>query len=1001
MQSKGKLGSVVAGGIAIFLTVICLCSLSFSFVTSKYDKEAKEYALAKSGGNDDRLYDAYYKDFMDSYGKKPVYLGYTLKEAQQWGVGLGLDLQGGMNVILEVDQEDMLKQLAPAKANDPQFNEVMTEAKAKADRGQGDFITNFVRIYREKVPGNSQLFRAIFSESLKLKDNASDDDVISALKENVYVVTESAANNVLRKRIDQFGVVSPNIQILQGKDGQIMLELPGVKDHERVRNLLQRSAVLGFYNTYRVGEKADALNAFFEKALADSTLNPMVVGYMANTYSQLASGQGSNYVVAGYANNISSTDSTGAVTTIPANVVKDEFSKAIRKYGYILGNDTELFWGKETLTDKNDKASDVYYNLYLLQKSGEGPVLDGTAVSDASTNYDAMRGQEISMRMNREGAARWAEVTKRNAQDGHRPIAIVLDSVVYSAPNVNDEITGGSSSITGDFDVTEANDLANVLKSGKMTAKVKIISSMVIGPSLGDQAIKSGITSFVVALVLLMIFMCSFYGLIPGLIADFCLICNLFFTLGILASFQATLTMSGIAGIVLSLGMAVDANVLIFERAKEELRAGKNARTAISDGYSNAFSAIFDSNLTSIITGVILLFFGTGPIKGFATTLIIGIVCSFFTAVFLSRLFFIWGAKTKAFEKLTFSTSISRKMFVNAHYNFLGMRKVSFIVIGAIVVIVGASLGIRGLQQGIDFSGGRNYVARFDQNVDKEIDNIRASLNEVFPNASNQVITIESSNQLRISTNWPQAAADVEAAAQEIEANNSDMETVITGKLFEVLKPYMKENITVDEFSTKDSSLGLVSSQEVGPSVASDMRRDAFIAVALSLLAMFLYILLRFHNVAFSLGALAAVSFTALTIIGFYSIFAGAFPFAMEVDQSFIAAILTVIGYQINDTVVVFDRVRENLTLYPKQDFFTTMNQSLNSTLGRTIMTSASTLLVLICIFILGGDAIRSFVFAMLFGVIIGTLATIFLASPIAYLIDNGKKAKAAKIVKK
>lgn len=524
-----------------------------------------------------------------------------------------------------------------------------------------------------------------------------------------------------------------------------------------------------------------------------------------------------------------------------------------------------------------------------------------------------------------------------------------------------------------------------MLKSGKMTAKVDIISDMVIGPSLGEQAIKAGFLSFILSLVLLMIFMGLIYGIIPGLIADLGLVFNLFFTFGILASFQAVLTLSGIAGIVLALGMAVDANVLIFERTKEELRAGKSLRNAIADGYSNAFSAIFDSNLTSIITGVILLLYGTGPIKGFATTLIIGIVCSFFTAVYLTRIVFIMGGRKKAFEKLTFDTKISRNWFINAKFDFLGKRRISFAVVGVFVAIVLVSLFVRGLNQGIDFSGGRNYVVKLDKPVNTQ--DLQARLAPEFPDASVSVITIENSNQVRVSTNY------------KITDDSEGVEEEIVGKLYNVLKPELREGMTTEEFSTTDETQGIVSSQKVGPTVADDMRSDAYVAVVLSLIAMFLYILLRFRNVAFSVGALAAVAFTAFTIIGFYSLFWGVLPFAMEIDQTFIAAILTVIGYQINDTVVVFDRVRENIGLYPKQDLFTTINNSINQTLSRTLMTSGSTLLVLICIFVLGGDSLRSFIFAMLFGVITGTLATIYIASPVAYLTDrrrNGGKAKAA-----
>ncbi len=583
------------------------------------------------------------------------------------------------------------------------------------------------------------------------------------------------------------------------------------------------------------------------------------------------------------------------------------------------------------------------------------------------------------MNMKPEAAKQWARITAANIE---KQVAIVLDGQVYSAPRVNSVIEGGRSQITGNFTTEEAKDLANVLKSGKMAAKVDIISDTVIGPSLGQQAIEDGFMSFVVALVLLMIFMMAFYGVIPGLIANLGLIFNLFFTFGILASFQAVLTLSGIAGIVLALGMAVDANVLIFERTKEELRAGKNVRMAIADGYSNAFSAIFDSNLTSIITGVILLAYGTGPIKGFATTLIIGIICSFFTAVFLTRLVFIIGEKSKAFKNLTFTTAISRKMFTTSSINFLAKRKISFTVCGVFIAVVLISFFVRGLNQGIDFSGGRNYVVQFDHPV--KTHELQAKLAPLFDGAQVSVITIDDNTKVRISTNY------------KIASDEGNIDDEITDILYKGLADEIG-GMSKEDFSTTNENIGIMSSQKVGPTVANDMRTDAYIAVILSLIAMFLYILVRFRNIAFSVGALAAVAFTAFTIIGFYSLFWGVFPFAMEIDQSFIAAILTVIGYQINDTVVVFDRVRENTALYPKQDFFTTINTSLNSTLSRTVMTSASTLLVLLCIFILGGDAIRSFTFAMIFGVVIGTLATLFVAAPVAYLTDARRSRKAVK----
>jgi SecD/SecF fusion protein len=952
MQSKGKLGSIVSGVIAICLVIVCLFYLSFTFVSSKYEDQAAAYASAESGDNDDAAYNQAYKHYMDSLSEEKVYLGYTLNDVRKWGVGLGLDLKGGMNVILQVDMADMLRSMKSG-STDSVFESALTATNRQVSAHEtDDFVGAFIKNYRQSKPQAD--FSVIFQGLVNAGSN--DDQVRTKLKAEVKDRVDNSATNVLRNRIDQFGVVSPNIQVLQGKDGQILLELPGVKDHERVRELLQRSANLEFYETYTASDIQGSLSSAINRLAADSVYNVAPLAALAQT-----GGYGATVGYAPDAKTMALIDTLLNSTTAQS----------------ILPSDLKLRWAvKPTVrTDNSGKEYNYGYALYALRANGGKAALDGKAVSDASSNYDPLRGNEVSMRMNPEGARAWARITAANI---NKQVAIVLDDQVYSAPNVNQAIEGGSSSITGDFTLDEAKDLANVLKSGKMDAKVNIISDMVIGPSLGAQAIQAGFISFIVALVLLMIFMIIFYGVVPGIVANICLICNLFFTMGILASFQAVLTMSGIAGIVLALGMAVDANVLIFERTKEELRAGKNVRNAMADGYSNAFSAIFDSNLTSIITGIILMLFGTGPIKGFATTLIIGLVCSFFTAVYLSRVFFSWFSKSQRFNNETFSTAISRKMFVNSSYNFLGQRTKSFSIVGALIVIIVASLCIRGLNQGIDFSGGRNYVVKFEKPVSTS--DLQDAVSAQFPGASVSVITIESSNQVRISTNY------------KIKDENAGTEKEITGKLFDALKPYLRAGMTAEEFSTTDASQGIVSSQKVGPSVADDMRTDAYIAVFISLIAMFIYILLRFRNVAFSFGALAAVAFTAFTVIGIYSLCYGFLPFAMEVDQTFIAAILTVIGYQINDTVVVFDRVRENVGLYPKQDFFTTINKSINSTLGRTIMTSCSTLLVLVCILILGGDSIRSFIFAMTLGVIIGTMATIFVAAPVAYITDSRRK---------
>lgn len=963
MQSNGKLGSIVAGVIAIFLVLICLFYISFTVVGNHYEDKAEAYAHQAAGaqGTNSDTYRMAYKSYIDSISKEKVWLGYTYNEVQKLGVGLGLDLKGGMNVTLQVSVPDILRSMANAEGN-PYFEKALanTDSVVKATKSN-DYVAIFCQQYKALDPTGD--LSVVFKDQVKRGEKA--DAVEAALKQEVKDRV-SSSTNVLRSRIDQFGVVAPNIQELE-KDGQILLELPGVKEHDRVRELLKSSANLEFYETMTMNEWQGALAQLDAALRADSTSNGIgLSGYflqMGNQYNPIVVGT-------------STAANRAAIDSIMASPLAKRYLPGNLKLAWEVKPQTAEF--TDTVTGK--KRTIDLYTLIALKTSNGKAALSGDVVTSATSDFDNMQGGNyVSMNMKPDAARQWARITAANLE---KQVAIVLDDQVYSAPRVNSVIEGGRSSITGDFTTDEAKDLANVLKSGKMAAKVDIISDTVIGPSLGQQAIEDGFMSFIIALVLLMIFMCAFYGVIPGLIANLGLVFNIFFTFGILASFQAVLTLSGIAGIVLALGMAVDANVLIFERAKEELRAGKNVRTAISDGYANAFSAIFDSNLTSIITGVILLLFGTGPIKGFATTLIIGIICSFFTAVFLTRLVFIAGEKSKPFQNLTFTTSLSRKMFTNTHFNFLGARKISFTVVGVMIVLIVGSFFLRGLNQGIDFSGGRNYVVQFDHPV--KTHELQTKLAPLFNGAQVSVITIDDDTKVRISTNY------------KIDSEDENIDNEITDILYTGLKDEIGSMSKAD-FSTTNENIGIMSSQKVGPTVANDMRTDAVIAVLLSLVAMFLYILVRFRNVAFSLGALAAVAFTAFTIIGFYSLFWGVFPFAMEIDQSFIAAILTVIGYQINDTVVVFDRVRENVGLYPKQSFGTTINLSVNSTLGRTVMTSASTLLVLLCIFILGGDAIRSFTFAMIFGVIIGTLATMFVAAPVAYLTDSRKNKKAGK----
>ncbi len=960
MQSKGNMGSWVAGIIAIFLVLICLFYLSFTFVGNHYESKAEQYAQEQAAkkGSDKDTYRLAKSEYLKNIANDKVWLGYTFNEVQKLGVGLGLDLKGGMNVTLQVSVPDILRSMANSEGN-PYFEHAIaaTDSVAKATRSN-DYVDLFITQYKALDPQGD--LTVLFKDQVKRGD--SEEAIRSALRQEVKDRV-SSSTNVLRARIDQFGVVAPNIQELE-KDGQILLELPGVKEHDRVRELLKSSANLEFYETMPLSEFQGALAEIDQAMRADS----------ASTYRPLSS----YFVQMGDPRYIN----VGIATETARDTINAILASPLAKSK--LPSNLKLAWNvKPEIVEGNDstgKKTASYYTLVALKTNNGKAALSGDVVTAASADFDNQQGGNyVNMTMRPEAGRQWARITAANLQ---KPVAIVLDDQVYSAPNINSVIEGGRSVITGNFTTDEAKDLANVLKSGKMAAKVDIISDTVIGPSLGQQAIEDGFMSFIIALVLLMIFMCCFYGVIPGLIANLGLVFNIFFTFGILASFQAVLTLSGIAGIVLALGMAVDANVLIFERAKEELRAGKNVRQAIADGYSNAFSAIFDSNLTSVITGVILLFFGTGPIKGFATTLIIGIVVSFFTAVYLTRLVFIIGAKAKPFQRLTFTTAISRKMFTNTKINFLGKRKLSFTVVGIVALIIIGSFFIRGLNQGIDFSGGRNYVVQFDHPVKTDV--LRNQLAPLFDGAQVSVITIDDNTKVRISTNY------------KIDSEEPNIDDEVTQILYKGLKSDLG-NMTLEDFSTTNENMGMMSSQKVGPTVANDMKTDAYIAVSLALLAMFFYILIRFHNIAFSVGALAAVAFTAFTIIGFYSLFWGVFPFAMEVDQSFIAAILTVIGYQINDTVVVFDRVRENVGLYPKQSFFDTINISINSTLGRTVMTSASTLLVLLCIFILGGDSIRSFTFAMIFGVIIGTLATMFVAAPVAYITDSRRNRTAVR----
>ena len=974
MQNKGFISTI-----AILLVLICGFYISFSFVTSHYEKKAKEFAAmtAKTSDETNDVYKQSLKQFNDSIDKEKVYLWYTYNQVRKMEVGLGLDLKGGMNVVLEISVPDILRQYASGDAQLAQINSAIKKAEADGTKGSDkDFVSKVASYIQPGVMAS--LFVREGEYMGTLKSNASNEEVTAALEKQVDSQVD-AAFNIFRTRIDQFGVVAPNIQKLQDKSGQILLELPGVKEPERVTELLKSSANLEFFEVYNYNEIMADLQRFASAYAQQDTINHL------NVIELLGGPQRAG------------TPIVGMVAPSNKNLVDSVMNSELAKR--TLPSDLTLMWSVKQaefpVTDasgnvvKKDNGEDKTVGYWELIALKGDAVLEGDAVTSASSEYDNMQGNMVNMKMNDRGAQEWATITRNNIG---RPIAIVLDEHVYSFPNVNNEITGGSSQITGNFTPEEANDLANVLKSGKMSAKVNVVSNNVIGPSLGAEAIQMGFISFIVAIILLMILMVAYYGWIPGLVANVGLILNLYFTLGILASLQAVLTLSGIAGIVLALGMAVDANVLIFERTKEELKNGKKLRQAISEGYGNAFSAIFDSNLTSVITGVILLFFGSGPIKGFATTLIIGIVCSFFTAVFLTRIAFDLITKNGRCANMNFATALSRNFLTNPKINFMGQSKAAAAVWVALIVISIASLAIRGMNQGIDFSGGRNYVVQFEKNVDRQavqeklLNLLQAEAND--PTVSVAVINIDNPSKLRISTNY------------KIAEESEGIENEVASLLYKGLQDELTVNgktMSLDAFSVSDESHGIISIQKVGPSVADDMKKDAAWALGIAIVCMFLYILLRFRNIAFSVGAVCAVALTAFLIVGFYSICWGFLPFSMEIDQSFIAAVLTIIGYQINDTVVVFDRVREMIGIYPKEDRLKTFNKSLNQTLSRTVMTSFSTLLVLLCIFFLGGDTIRSFTFAMIFGVVAGTFCSLYCAAPIAYYImaRNHKKGNA------
>ena len=997
MQNKGIVITT-----AVLLTLASLFYLSFSAATRYYDAQAERIK--------DPIAQQDYKDSVK-------YLGiYSYQKCLETQIGLGLDLKGGMNVILEVSVPDVIETLADHKT-DAAFKKSMNEAKKEEETSQKDFITLFVNAYHRNAPGH-RLAEVFATQQMqgKVSSQSTDSEVEKALRTEAQSAIDNSFN-VVRTRIDKFGVVQPNIQKLEGQQGRIMVEMPGIREPERMRKLLQGSANLEFWETFNADEivpylvqvdqqvangghaekadtaaqaKADETKAEEAKAdvakneanakfkIADNTKEETAADKAANTRTEEAMKKQHPLLA------ILQTTGQGALSTVGYANVRDTaavnaiINSATAKR--ILPANLKLLWSAKPADGLTVKNVYELHAIKVTSTNGRAP-LEGDVITDAKDQFNQLsNAPEVSMSMNTDGARRWAALTKANVG---KAIAIVLDGSVYSAPRVNGEIAGGQSSISGNFTIEDTKDLANTLKSGRMPAPARIVQEEVVGPTLGAQSIQQGVISFVIAFVILMLYMVIMYDVIPGMMANLALIVNLFFTLGILTSFQAALTMSGIAGMVLSLGTAVDANVLIYERTKEELRSGKGIKQSIQLGYSNAFSAIFDSNLTSIITGVILYVFGTGPIRGFATTWIIGIVCSFFTAVFLTRLVYEHQMKKDRWLGQTFCTRFSRNLMQNVNFPFMNIYKKTFALVVVCIAVFAVSFGVRGLSRSIDFTGGRNYVIAFEKAVEPE--QVRALLQEAFPGCTSSALALGTDHKtIRISTNY------------KIESNDPKVDDQAETILFNTLK---KANLVtqkdVKAFKNPDIRTGgsIVTSTKVGPSIAKDITYGAIISVLIALAAIFIYILIRFHNLAFSVGSTVALAVDTVFVLGIYSLCWGWMPFSLEIDQTFIGALLTVIGYSINDKVVVFDRIRENLGLHPKAELQSLFNDSINQTLARTINTSLSTLIVLLCILFLGGESIRSFAFAMSLGVVIGTLSSIFVASPIAFRV-MGRRIK-------
>ncbi len=1019
MQNKG---AIKFFGIAF--VVVCLYSLSFTLCTRNVEKNAKEFSMndqvvaeAKKLANGDAFKEKFYLDsiskvresyFLDSMSTEVIYnllvRKYTYKDCKNREINLGLDLKGGMNVTLEISIQEILSALAGKSANDPLFQQAIAKAVEKQKTTQTDFLTLFNNSFKEIAP-NGRL-ASFFSFNLEaIKTNSTNEEVIKVLREETDAAVDRTFQ-ILRTRIDRFGVAQPNIQKLS-QSGRILVELPGIKEPERVRKLLQGTANLEFWKTYKLEEIYPAIAEANKKIAAifngtnesDSTLNDTTVAKTDVKKTDTANVANAS-IDTGAKNNNALTEAQKLKENPLFSVLQLNVNPETGQFGYgavvgyalakdtakinhmfglvknILPRDLRLAWGNKAIDEKVGN-----FELFALKAVGDkGAVMTGEVITDARQDYSDRGGNEITMSMNTTGAKTWKKVTGENI---NKAIAIVLDGLVYSAPNVQNEIPNGRSSITGKFTLEEAKDLANILKAGKLPAPARIVQEEVVGPTLGVESVNSGLISFVIAFILVLLYMFFYYNK-AGLIADIALIANIFFIFGVLASLGAVLTLPGLAGVVLTLGMAVDANVIIYERIREEMRAGKGMRLAISDGYKHAYSAIIDGNVTTLLTAVVLFIFGSGPVQGFATTLIIGIISSLFTAIFISRIIF-----ERMLEKnsnITFDNNITRTAFTKVNINFIGIRKKLYFVSAAIIAVGIISLVTKGLNVGIDFSGGRSYIVRFDQDV--TTNNVRESLTKEF-GESPEVKTFGPSNQVKITTKY------------KIKEEGSKIDSLIETKLFNGLKPFFVKQLDFENFSTKNQEVGVLSSQKVGPTIAKDIVIDAIWAIVIALLSIFIYIAIRFRKWQYGLGGVISLAHDTIITISMFSIFSGILPFSLEIDQAFIAAILTIIGYSINDSVIIFDRIREFNVLHPKRTLAENMNGAMNSTLGRTFNTAGTTIVVLIAIFFFGGEVIQGFIFALLVGIVVGTYSSIFNATPIAYdFINMFKKKNKTEVIK-